>query len=239
MADSFICPFCNMSTPFIKESVKYHLVNFDSFVEYDHKGYSGGGLHFTDHYFRRKDSILFHFHKCSNSKCLKTHIFAEGIGADVAHIQMNINPKFSCKSYPDYIPQVIREDYQEACEILHSSPKASATLARRCMQGIIRGFWGEKKDTLNQEINAIKGKIDPDIWQALHDLRTIGNIGAHPEQDINLIVDIEPDEAKKLVRLIELLIEESYIAKHNRTSTLESISAINSEKQEQRNPTSN
>jgi hypothetical protein len=46
---------------------------------------------------------------------------------------------------PDYIPEQIKDDYYEACSILNLSPKASATLARRCLQGMIRDFWGITK----------------------------------------------------------------------------------------------
>ena len=40
------------------------------------------------------------------------------------------------------------------------------------------------------------------------------------EKDINLILDVEPDEAQALVNLIELLFEEWYVAKHVRAERL-------------------
>ena len=40
----------------------------------------------------------------------------------------------------DYILEAILEDYKEACLIKDKSPKAAATLARRCLQGMIRIF---------------------------------------------------------------------------------------------------
>ena len=45
-------------------------------------------------------------------------------------------PPSASKHFPDYVPQAIREDYGEACLIRDLSPKASATLSRRCLQGI-------------------------------------------------------------------------------------------------------
>ena len=51
-------------------------------------------------------------------------------------------PESDAKVFPDYIPQQIREDYVEASKIKELSPKASATLSRRCLQGMIRDFWG-------------------------------------------------------------------------------------------------
>ena len=32
------------------------------------------------------------------------------------------------------------------------------------------------------------------MWQAIDAVRSIGNIGAHMEKDINLIVDVDPEE---------------------------------------------
>ncbi|HXC44108.1 MAG TPA: DUF4145 domain-containing protein [Candidatus Dormibacteraeota bacterium] len=103
------------------------------------------------------------------------------------------------------------------------SPKASATLSRRCLQGIIRGFWGVSKARLVDEIEAIKDKTDPLTWNAIDAVRKIGNIGAHMEKDINIIVDVDPDEAQLLIELIEILVKEWYIAKHQREESLNAI----------------
>jgi hypothetical protein len=44
-------------------------------------------------------------------------------------------PPSTAKVFPNYVPQPIRDDYIEACKIKDLSPKASATLSRRCLQG--------------------------------------------------------------------------------------------------------
>ena len=62
------------------------------------------------------------------------------------------------------------------------------------MQGIIRDFWGISKSRLVDEIDALKDKIHPSQWKVIDGVRRIGNIGAHMEKDINLIVDIDTDE---------------------------------------------
>lgn len=148
-----------------------------------------------------------------------------------------LRPFSQAKNFPDYIPQPILNDYEEACKIRDLSPKASATLARRCLQGILRDFWQVKPDNLNKEINQIEEKVDPLIFDAINAVRQLGNIGAHMEKDINLIVDVDPDEAQKLIELIELLLEEWYIARHRRQERLQSIKAINEAKQEERKVT--
>ena len=138
------------------------------------------------------------------------------------------------RNYPDYIPEQIRCDYYEANLILESSPKAAATLLRRCLQGMIRDFWGVKKGKLYEEINDIQDKVTPSQWKALDGVRKIGNIGAHMEMDVNLIVDIDPDEAKKLLRLIEILLEKWYVARHEEEVLCADITGIADEKSSRR-----
>ena len=130
------------------------------------------------------------------------------------------------KNFPDYIPEAIRADYREACAIKALSPKASATLARRCLQGMVRNFWDVKPGRLFEEINQIKDKVDPSIWSAIEAVRKLGNIGAHMEKDIDVIVDVDPNEAELLIGLIEQLLEDWYIARERRkTSTTALIAA--------------
>jgi hypothetical protein len=143
-------------------------------------------------------------------------------------------PESKAKSFPDYIPTPILADYKEACLIASLSPKASATLARRCLQGMIRDFWGIKEKRLKDEVDAVKEKVDSQTWDAIDSVRKIGNIGAHMEADINLIVDVDPDEADLLIGLIETLLSDWYIARHNRQERMSKIKAMSEEKQRKR-----
>ena len=68
---------------------------------------------------------------------------------------------------------------------------------------MIRDCWGVSKKRLFDEIEAIKDKLDDLAWNAIDGVRKIGNIGAHMEAEINVIVDVDPDEAKLLIGLIE------------------------------------
>ena len=99
---------------------------------------------------------------------------------------------------------------------------------------MIRDFWSVKKENLYVEINAIQDKVTPAQWKALDGLRKIGNIGAHMEKDVNLIVDINLDEAQKLLRLIEILLEKWYIARHDEEALCADIGEIANEKALQR-----
>lgn len=130
--------------------------------------------------------------------------------------QWSLIPQSSSKHFPDYVPQAIREDYAEACAICDLSPKASATLSRRCLQGILRDFWKVKPGRLVDEIKEVKDRIDSITWDAIESVRKLGNIGAHMEKDINVIVDVDPDEAALLIGLVETLLKEWYVATEER-----------------------
>lgn len=57
------------------------------------------------------------------------------------------------------------------------------------------------------------------------------------EKDINLIVDIEPDEAQKLIKLIEHLLEQWYINRHEQEELYADIIGIDKTKQAKRKKT--
>jgi len=69
------------------------------------------------------------------------------------------------------VPASVQEDYVEAYLIRGLSPKAAATLARRALQGMIRDFWGVSKANLHLELVAIKDRCDPDLYQAMMDVK--------------------------------------------------------------------
>jgi hypothetical protein len=143
-------------------------------------------------------------------------------------------PEANTKPFPDYIPSQLRDDYYESCLIKDKSPKASATLARRCLQGIIRDFWGIKKKNLFEEIAALEEKIDTATWKAIDSVRKVGNIGAHMEKDVSIIIDVEPEEAELLIWLIETLFEEWYIEKHVREEKMKQIADLAASKTAQK-----
>ena len=179
----------------------------------------------TQRYIGESESHLeLSFIRCPN--CGEYTISAKGKGYAEDDVDVTILPKSIAYKFPDNIPQAIRSDYEEACSIVNLSPKASATLSRRCLQGMIRDFFQVSKANLFEEINAIKDKIPTEQWAVLDGLRRIGNIGAHMERDINLIVDIEPGEAQKLIKLIELLLQQWYIERHNQQELFADIIVI-------------
>lgn len=143
-------------------------------------------------------------------------------------------PESNAKILPDYIPRPITADYYEACRIRDLSPKASATLARRCLQGMIRDFWKITKDRLKDEIDALEGQVDPLVWAGIDAVRSVGNIGAHMEKDISVMTEVEADEAQLLIGLIERLIDDWYVDRHNKQNHLEQLRKMAAVKDQQR-----
>jgi len=186
---------------------------------------------------------------CSNPECKKLTLTIT-IGPDIGGERYKVDPerilfrerllpRGASKPQPDFIPVGLREDYHEACLIKELSPKASATLARRCLQGMIRDFAKISKATLYKEIEALKDLIDedkaprgvtPETVEAIDHVRSIGNIGAHMEKDIDVIVPIDPGEAQALIELIEMLFDEWYVARNTRQERLKRIAAIKAAK---------
>jgi hypothetical protein len=182
---------------------------------------------------------------CPNPDCKKltlvvnltTYVWGESGFTDGKTIHhWDLLPDSQAKPQPDYIPNPIVQDYNEACRILSLSPKASAALARRCLQGMIRDFWNISKSTLNLEIKAPEDKVTPDVWEAIDSVRSVGNIGAHFEKDVNLIVEIEPEEADLLIKLIEDLFIDWYITQHDRQERQSSLRDLAQQKQALRKP---
>jgi hypothetical protein len=133
-----------------------------------------------------------------------------------------------------HVPVSVVDDYNEAYLIRALSAKASATLARRALQGMIRDYWKVVRPTLHAELVAIQDKCDPELYAAMMGIKSIGNIGAHPEQDVSLIVDIETGEADALLDLIHLLDQEWYVARAQREARIAKVKALSADKKELR-----
>lgn len=213
-ANTFTCPYCGKEQTYSNNNMIVQKCNYR------------GGFEDATAY----DVRVFHI-KCTNQRCKKISVVVAGVNVKK---QWDLIPENVCKHYPDYIPLQIRNDYEEACGIIDKSPKAAATLLRRCLQGMIHDFWDIHEKNLNAEITQLKDKISPTQWRAIDGLRSIGNIGAHMEKDVDLIIDIEPQEAIKLQKLIELLIEKWYIARHDEEALFADIAQTAEEKQEAR-----
>jgi len=218
---SWRCPYCNQIATLIDTNIDTRSHVFDV-----NKG--------ADNYLALNTEVI----RCPNESCKEYTLEALltqtkwSAGHRVPDYSLKLidswklKPNSTAKPQPAYIPQAVQDDYYEACLIADLSPKASATLSRRCLQGMIRDFYGVKEKTLYAEIQGIKDKVDTTTWDAIDAVRSIGNIGAHMEQDINVIVDVDPNEAGVLIELIETLLEEWYVHRHERAERMNKIVAV-------------
>lgn len=221
----YICPFCNSSVPQTPDTYRELECYFN--VDCNH--------YVTD---STTNTSIVDLNLLYCPTCKEVSIKATG-REHLEGLSIPLYPKSLAKQFPKYIPKAIRNDYEEAYSISTLSPKASATLSRRCLQGMIRDFWNIHKNRLIDEIDALQSRIPVSQWNAINALRKIGNIGAHMEQDVNTIVDVEPDEAQKLLKLIELLIEKWYINRHDEEQLLSDITSIANDKNSQKQYKSN
>lgn len=221
---SYNCPFCGITLPVTDDT---HQINYPSFSNGTGHGYSINGSYTTN------DCISIDMYKCP--ECKNISVIASSLGKGFKKpFRVLVNPTSSAKQYPDYIPKAIRDDYEEAYSIVNLSPKASATLSRRCLQGMIRDFWNITKSKLADAINELQNKVTSSQWKAIDSVRKIGNIGAHMESDINTIVEVDSGEAEKLLKLIELLIDKWYITRHDEEQLFLEISNIADNKMSQK-----
>jgi hypothetical protein len=226
---SWKCPYCKTQTTIIIAS------NADADIHYYGSSSKFGAIGLRTQYI-----------VCPNPECKELIINAQLMDAildpsvlgyrlktEEPILSWNLKPQSSAMPQPDYIPEQIRNDYYEACSILSLSPKASATLSRRCLQGMMRDFWGITKNRLIDEIDELKNQnqVAPSTIDSLDAIRQIGNIGAHMEKDVNLIIDIDEDEANILIKLLEDLFQDWYIVRHEREERNKNILTLAASKQ--------
>lgn len=216
---SFICPYCSSMM----------VQHYDTYASYRANFFVSDDNRTPPHH---HDTANIHFYKCPN--CFEVSIFIMGETGYFEDKTIWIKPNSQAMQFPEYIPECIRADYEEACAIVDLSPKASATLSRRCLQGMIRDFWNIHKNTLFDEIEALEGQVPATQKQVIHSLRQIGNIGAHPEDDVSLIVDIIPEDAGKLIKIIELLMKQWYIERYETEKLIKDVNVLSFEMQEER-----
>jgi hypothetical protein len=252
----YSCPYCGEVFPLI-EGVTYssQAITFVPGKTDDENGILripvSGSKNMNGHIC---ETIWVSFYFCPN--CNRSALSFRSVGGSLQENLKYHYPLRGENNYPEYVPISIRNDYEEACAIVDLSPKASATLSRRCLQGIIRNFWGitpkfwdehekikkecslrdSNKANLWQEIKAVEhcSGIDATLIAAFRRLKDIGNIGAHPENDVNLVVDVEPHEAETLIALIELIIRKTYIQRNDDETLLQKVEGIAKKKTDQR-----
>ena len=210
---AYQCPFCNLALALSQDTYTGYFLNFYDVTKFKNNAAVWKRDNIT--------TIKVAFIKCPN--CKKISIYAFGHSNDLKGLKVNIHPTTNHNKYPSYIPGKITQEYQEACSIVEFSERSAALLARRCLREMIRDYWEISKDTLYEEVLALKEFLDIELWQAIESIVRLGGIGQHMQEDINTLTNVDPLEAHRLIKLIELLLKEWYIARYNRESLFEQI----------------
>ncbi len=191
--EAFNCPFCNT---------------------YAHqKWYSGAGCNINDTYRTISHRIPdINFSCCM--KC-KKHAIWDSLNL--------IFPRTSLAPMPtENMPDNVKEDYQEARNLVSDSPRAAAALLRLALQKLTPHL-GEKGEKIDDDIaNLVEKGLPVKIQKALDTLRVIGNESVHPGQidmkdnievatllfsHLNTIVSVMITNPKEIDKLYEKLPE--------------------------------
>jgi hypothetical protein len=113
------------------------------------------------------------------------------------------------------VPSVYGKELNEAAAVAPISSRASAALARRLLQQILREHFEISARDLTSEIDIFLAKSDlpTELRLSVDAVRTVGNFAAHPlkSKQTGQIVDVEPGEAEWLLQTCEWLIEYAFV----------------------------
>lgn len=137
---------------------------------------------------------------------------------------------------PSTIPEAIQKTYREAVLVLPISGAASAALSRRCLQGIVRDFFKiprNRRGELGAELSFVRDMINAQIWEDIQAVRAVGDIGAHMDKNVDVIIDVDQDEAALVIGLIEELFKVWYIERDRREAHSGKLKALLEDKRTQ------
>ena len=117
---------------------------------------------------------------------------------------------------PNGLPEPIKRAYDEARAVVGTSAMATAVLARRCIQHVIRVRLNITGRTLFGEIlEAVKRpELTIATRDALDHVRQIGNWGAHPIKEADeseTIIEVTEEDAAYTLDVVELLFNDLYV----------------------------
>lgn len=116
-----------------------------------------------------------------------------------------IHPKTTSIEPPSNdLPTDVRQDYEEAAQIVQQSPRAAAALLRLAIQKLCVHLGGSGEN-LNKDIsNLVKAGLPQKVQQMLDTVRVIGNHSVHAG-----VIDLKdnPQTAEALFKLVNIVAE--------------------------------
>jgi hypothetical protein len=104
------------------------------------------------------------------------------------------------------MPDDVKDDFNEARQVVNDSPRAAAALLRLAMERLAQQLTGEDNRTLHNMIGDLveEGRIDERVQMALDSVRVTGNESVHPGE-----LDMRDDRetALRLFELVNIIVE--------------------------------
>tara|TARA_R100001224_G_scaffold90803_1_gene59988 strand:- start:227 stop:877 length:651 start_codon:yes stop_codon:yes gene_type:complete len=173
-----------------------------------------GSAYDTDH------NLRYDFEKYDCPECLRANIFMiiftlGGMTGDIELRRRIIEPPNSThQELPVDVPEHFRTDFSEASQVLDISPKASAALSRRLLEGILIENGAPSNKNLFQQIDdAISDGMPSYIAEQLDYIRQIGKFAAHSKSNraSGEVIDVDYEEAEAVLSIIDLLCDHYYV----------------------------
>lgn len=132
--------------------------------------------------------------------------------AKVLH-QSLVWPRAVSATVAEQVPAHIAQDYREAWAVLPRSAKASAALARRCLQTVLIEAGKAKSHRLSSMIKEVKPGMPSYVADELEDVKHAGDFSAHPLKDkaTGQILDVVRGEAEWVLHVLDLLFDHYYV----------------------------
>lgn len=218
MEPGWQCPYCGLQTDLSSVKMQRAVVMMEA----------------ADEGAPTSKALVLEMAVCPNTYCRETQAGVNMYTVSGGNVQSgdpptkswNLIPSFSGRGMPEYVPADVRDEYEQACAIRDASPNASATLARRCLQAMIRDFWGIRENFLSNAIDALREKMDEETFEAIDAVRSAGKLRQAMEKGTNLIHDSAPEDAALLIGLIDYLVEEWYVSRDTRKQRLKRIKGL-------------
>ncbi|MQA91451.1 MAG: DUF4145 domain-containing protein [Gemmatimonas sp.] len=119
----------------------------------------------------------------------------------------------------------LSEDFREAVGVFPVSKKASAALARRCLQRILTTRGGATGGDLASQIKSVIEDLPYELGLNVDAIRHVENFAAHPikSRASGEITPVEDGEAEWLLNVLEELFEHYYVAPAQAASRREAL----------------
>lgn len=155
------------------------------------------------------------------SKCGGAHLFLSyGKLTSNNREQIQVFPRAGAyPPAPAEVPIEVAADFAEANEVLAISPKASAALARRCLQAVLSAHGYKGRDLVKQVEAAINESdasraLPSALRENIDAVRNFGNFSAHPitDQTTLQVVNVEEGEAEWCLQILTEMFDHYYVA---------------------------